>query len=323
MVSFKSAYLKAHYPAEFIASVMTNLGGYYSTFGYYSEARRLGLKVLLPSINNSEIRHTGLNDWVQIGFMQLKGIKRSALEYIVAERESNGRFLSFETFLRRMPELDQSDVRILIKAGSFDGVEGIEARPGLMWQLYQARANQQRRDKPISLLDLNERDSYYIPDTGAYSEKTMLIHEADVLGFLISRHPLSLYAKLLQHLSYVRACDLRKYVGKEIPVIGWLITGKVVHTKNDEPMEFISFEDTTAIYETVFFPQVYRKFCRMLSNARPYLLRGLVEEDYGAISLTVRHIEFLDKVKLSPQIGRPQTKTLSEGSQKALSPPNP
>jgi len=315
LVSFKSAYLKAHYPAEFIASVMTNLGGYYSTFGYYSEARRLGLKVLLPSINNSEIRHTGLNDWVQIGFMQLKGIKRTALEYIIAERETNGRFLSFETFLKRMPELDQSDVRILIKAGCFDGVEGLEARPSLMWQLYQARASQQRRDKPASLLDLNERDSYYIPDTGAYSEKTMLIHEADALGFLISRHPLALYAKLLQHLTYVRACDLRKYVGKEVPVIGWLITGKVVHTKNDEPMEFISFEDTTAIYETVFFPEVYRKFCRMLSNARPYLLRGLVEEDFGAISLTVRHIDFLDKVKPARQIGKTQPLLLTTNNQ--------
>jgi len=303
LVSFKSAYLKAHYPAEFMASVMSNLGGYYSTFGYYSEARRLGLKVLLPSINNSEIRHTGLNDWVQIGFMQLKGIKSSALEHMVAERESNGRFLSFESFLRRMPELDQSDVRILIKAGCFDGVEGMEARPRLMWQLYQARARQQRRDKPASLLDLNERDSYYLPDVGAYSEKTMLIHEADALGFLISRHPLSLYAGLLKHLHYVRGCDLKKHVGQEVPVIGWLITGKVVHTKDDEPMEFISFEDTTAIYETVFFPEVYRKFCRMLSNARPYLLRGLVEEDFGAISLTVSHIEFLDKVSIPRQIG--------------------
>ncbi len=324
LVSFKSAYLKAHYPAEFMASVMTNLGGYYSTFGYYSEARRLGLKVLLPSINNSEIRHTGLNDWVQIGFMQLKGIKRAALEYIVADRETNGRFTSFESFLRRMPELDQSDIRILIKAGCFDGVEGMEARPSLMWQLYQARAGQQRRGKPASLLDLNERDSYYIPDTGGYTEKTMLIHEADVLGFLISRHPLSLYAKLLRHLSYVRACDLRKYVGREVPVIGWLITGKVVHTKNDEPMEFISFEDTTAIYETVFFPEVYRKFCRMLSNARPYLLRGLVEEDYGAISLTVRHIEFLDKVRPSRRIGQPGRKMLPLDSKhhiKALPPP--
>ena len=306
LVSFKSAYLKAHYPAEFMASVMSNLGGYYSTFGYYSEARRLGLKVLLPNINASEIRHTGLNDWVQIGFMQLKGIKQSGLEYIIAERQAQGRFTSFESFLRRMPELDMGDIRILIKAGCFDGVEGMAARPRLMWQLFQTRTGQQRRDKPVSLLDLNDRDSYYIPDTGGYSEKTMLIHEADVLGFLVSRHPLSLYAGLLQQLSYVRACDLGQHVGREVPVIGWLITGKVVHTKDDEPMEFISFEDTTAIYETVFFPEVYRKFCRMLSNARPYLLRGLVEEDFGAISLTVKHVEFLDKVSIPRQLGRGQ-----------------
>ncbi|MEA3288003.1 MAG: DNA polymerase III subunit alpha [Candidatus Marinimicrobia bacterium] len=313
LVSFKSAYLKAHYPAEFIASVMTNLGGYYSTFGYYSEARRLGLKVLLPNINTSEIRHTGLNDWVQIGFMQLKGVKRTALDLLIAEREARGRFTSFELFLRRMPELDQADVRIFIKAGCFDGVEGLENRPQLMWQLYQARACQQRREKPTSLLELNERDSYYIPDTGAYSEKTMLMHETDVLGFLISRHPLSLYQGLLRHLAYVRACDLKKYIGREVPVIGWLITGKVVHTKNNEPMEFISFEDTTAIYETVFFPEVYRKFCRMLSNVRPYLLHGLVEEDYGAISLTVKQIEYLDKVNIPRQVNRPRPQQLQSG----------
>ncbi|MCF7824364.1 MAG: DNA polymerase III subunit alpha [Candidatus Marinimicrobia bacterium] len=314
LVSFKSAYLKAHYPAEFIASVMSNLGGYYSTFGYYSEARRMGLKVLLPSINNSEIRHTGMNDWVQTGFMQLKGIKQTALEHIIAERRENGRFHSFESFLRRMPELDRSDVRALIKAGCFDGVEGIEARPRLMWILYQSHAREMHRDKPVSLLALNECDNYYIPDVGGYSEKTMLIHEVDVLGFLISRHPLNLYRGLLQHLHYVQACDLKKYVGREVPVIGWLITGKVVHTKNDEPMEFISFEDTTAIYETVFFPEVYRKFCRMLSNVRPYLLHGLVEEDYGAISLTVKHIEFLDKVKPSRQIGKARPLILTTGN---------
>ena len=136
---------------------------------------------------------------------------------------------------------------------------------------------------------------------------------------------MSLYEKLLQNLAYVRACDLKKYIGKEVPVIGWLITGKVVHTKNDEPMEFISFEDTTAIYETVFFPKVYRQFCRMLSNARPYLLRGLVEEDYGAISLTVKHIEFLDKVIIPRNIGPGAPKMLipnTSKARKALPPPN-
>jgi error-prone DNA polymerase len=234
--------------------------------------------------------------------MQLKGIKRAALEQIVENRHQQGRFVSFEDFLGRMPQLDPGDIRILIKAGCFDGVAGREARPRLMWQLYQARSPQQHQGQTASLLASGETDSYYLPATGPYSERTMLIHEMDVLGFLVSRHPLSLYRELLSHLAYVRACDLHRHVGREITVIGWLITGKVVHTRTDEPMEFISFEDTTALYETVFFPEVYRRFCRMLSKVRPYLIRGLVEEDYGAISLTVRRIEYLDKVRIPPGI---------------------
>jgi error-prone DNA polymerase len=302
LVSFKSAYLKAHYPAEFMAAVMSNQGGYYSTFGYYSEARRLGLTILLPNINTSEIRHTGINDRIQMGFMQLKGIKRDALEQIIANRQRQGRFVSFEDFLDRLPQLDTGDIRILIKAGCFDGVAGWQARPRLMWQLYQARSPQLPQGQTVSLLEAGKTNTYYLPDTGSYSERTMLIHEMDVLGMLVSRHPLSLYRKLLSRLSYVRACDLHRHIGHEVVVIGWLITGKVVHTRTDEPMEFISFEDTTALYETVFFPEVYRRFCRMLSKVRPYLIRGTVEEDYGAISLTVSRIAYLDKVKVPAEI---------------------
>ena len=70
---------------------------------------------------------------------------------------------------------------------------------------------------------------------------------------------------------------------------------KLVSTKDDEPMEFVSFEDTTGLYETTFFPDAYRRFCRILSAARPYLLEGVVEEEHGAVTLTVRHAEFLDR----------------------------
>jgi len=81
---------------------------------------------------------------------------------------------------------------------------------------------------------------------------------------------------------------------------------------DDEPMEFISFEDTTAIYETTFFPRVYERFCRMLTTARPYVLRGRIEEDFGALAMTVEEIEFLDGA-LSPGAGvaspRPAART--------------
>src|SRR3989454_4713318 len=72
----------------------------------------------------------------------------------------------------------------------------------------------------------------------------------------------------------------------------------VVTTRDDEPMEFISFEDTTAIYETTFFPHAYERFCGMLTTARPYVLKGRVEEEFGAVAMTVEEAAFLDGVPL-------------------------
>ncbi len=90
---------------------------------------------------------------------------------------------------------------------------------------------------------------------------------------------------------------LRSHVGKKVTTFGWLVTGKTVHTKDGEPIKFVSFEDTTGLYETVFFPKEYNRFCHMLNGSRPYILEGRVEEDFGSISVTVSWIGFLDKYK--------------------------
>ena len=84
--------------------------------------------------------------------------------------------------------------------------------------------------------------------------------------------------------------------------IGWQITGKTVHTQEGEDMKFVSFEDTTAIYETVFFPKVYNRFCHMLNAVRPYILKGRVEEAFGAITLNVEWIGFVDKYTSPPDL---------------------
>ena len=82
----------------------------------------------------------------------------------------------------------------------------------------------------------------------------------------------------------MKACDLHLHVGEHITTIGWLVTGKTVHTKDGDPMKFVSFEDTTGIYEAVLFPRLYHQCCHMLSGMRPYLLKGKVEEDFGSLS---------------------------------------
>ena len=111
LVSFKAAYVRSHYPAEFFASVISNMGGFYSTFAYLSEAKRLDLKVLGPDINESEKQYTGINDRIRIGFMQILDLHKKAVDEIVHERKQ-GKFTSLENFLARVT-IGQSDVIVL------------------------------------------------------------------------------------------------------------------------------------------------------------------------------------------------------------------
>ncbi|HKY33007.1 MAG TPA: DNA polymerase III subunit alpha, partial [Candidatus Polarisedimenticolia bacterium] len=151
LVSFKSAYLKAHHPAEFMAAVLSNQGGYYSTFAYVSECRRMGLAVRLPDVNESGIPYTGSGREVRVGLMQVQGLSAGAMEALLRERESGGPFGSLEDLLDRVV-LDPADARRLIKAGAFDGVSGgAGSRPGLMWRWARwnaARAGRARGSRP-------------------------------------------------------------------------------------------------------------------------------------------------------------------------------
>ena len=127
-----------------------------------------------------------------------------------------------------------------------------------------------------------------------YSKSLMLKHEIETLGFLLSIHPLDRYRNILKRLNHVPAKDIHKHVGKHVTMVGWMVTGKTVHTRDGDPMKFVSFEDTTGGYEAVFFPKAYHRFCHMLNEMRPYLLKGKVEEDFTAVTLTVDWIDFLD-----------------------------
>jgi len=290
LVSYKSCYLRAHYPAEFMAAVISNQGGYYSTFAYISEAKRMGLIVELPDINESEWHYTGSDRRIRVGFMQLKDIQKETIDRILEDRCLNKPFLHFEDFLKRI-DPDSNDARILIKAGVFDHLEPNRTRPELMWSLsFWQHKEKQKRKGSISLF---EDQAGPVPKTTAYDSATQLRHECETLGFLFSRHPLTLYRDQLKKLQYIRAEHMHRYVGKKVTAIGWLVTRKMTRTKNDDTMEFISFEDTTAIYETVLFPKVYQKFCYMLTHAKPYVLRGKVEQEFGAITLTVEEVAFL------------------------------
>jgi len=300
LVSFQSCFLKAHYPAEFIAAVISNQGGYYSAFAYVSEARRMGLRVLHPDVNASEKEYTGVTrepetpgerGEVRVGLMQVKGLKVATMEALLAERRRRGPFLSFADFLVRV-NADPADVRLLIRAGCFDRVGSPQSRPALLWRLYAHTDGKALRSRRQPTLFEPERAE--LPEPGEADPEKILRDEADTLGFLVSRHPLTLYRRELARIRHVPAADLRRHAGKRVTTVGWLITGKLVETNKGEPMEFLSFEDTTDIYETTFFPGAYARFCRLFTTTRPFLLVGKVEEDYSALTLSVEEARYLE-----------------------------
>ena len=181
-------WLRAHYPAEFMAAVLTNQGGYYSPFAYVSEARRMGLKVLLPDVNESrkeywgkERTHPGRTDAAEgIAGGGPGSASGGAQEAAVSSRLR----ISW-----RGLDIDPSDVKILIKAGAMDSIAQGPTRPEMIWKTlawHEARAA--RRAVALSLFQ--DMPAVAAPRVPEYSARTVLEHELETLDFLISRHPL-------------------------------------------------------------------------------------------------------------------------------------
>ncbi|MGZ8373430.1 MAG: DNA polymerase III subunit alpha [Nitrospira sp.] len=276
-VSFKSAYLRTHYPAEFIAAVISNQGGFYSTFAYLSEARRMGLAILLPDINESKWAYSGEGERLRMGLMQVKTIPKELGERIVEERAQNGPYRSFQDFLRRVKP-EPAHARALVRAGCCDSIAGELTRPALLWRLY---AGPDAAAGPLP-----------IPNDYAAAQKRA--HEIQSFGFLASRHPLTLYRKQIERLGPVPASQVHQFVGQHITMVGVLITEKSAETKHGQAMEFITLEDVTALYDATLFPTVYRRCCPLLSSNRLYVVQGLVEESFGIATLTVHDLQPLE-----------------------------
>ena len=135
-------------------------------------------------------------------------------------------------------------------------------------------------------------------------------HEIEAFGFLASRHPLTLYRKQIEQLRPLPASQMHQYIGYRITMVGWLITEKAAETKQGLPMEFITLEDHTALYDATLFPDVYRRCCHVLSSNRAYVVQGLVEEAFGVATLTVLNLYPLDS---TTDVEWPHEKTWYDG----------
>lgn len=281
MLSFTCAYLKAHFPAEFLAAVISNQGGFYSSYAYMSEARRFGIQILPPDVNRSHREWRGRKHKIRMGFMSIKRLQSKAIDQIIDERKA-GEFDSLDDFLQRV-NLDLADAMSLTNAGCFNQLAPELTHRDLAYRVAGFYLQQGERtpltESPTSR-KLTDEDQYRM--------------ELETFGYPLSVHPLAVYRpRLSRRIKYAK--DIPKFVGQSIYLIGIYITRKETVTGNSEPMEFLTLEDETEIYECVLFPDVFREFGDMLHWETLFIIRGIVEESFGVYTITIEKMASLQQ----------------------------
>ena len=295
LVSFQCCWLRDRYPAEFLAGVISNGGGYYSTLGYLGEARRLGLTVLPACVNRSNWAWEGRGRELRAGLCQLKGLRKAAAQALLRARAAEGPFPSFAELVRRVPELEKDELGLLLKAGALDGLPEPEGphRARMAWRI--ALLSPRRSAGALFQGGARVLDPEP-PPVEEVSPALRLAHELEAYGIPIRAHPLDLWSPAIDALDVVPARELARHVGKQVRVCGWVVTGKVVTTRErgergGEPMEFVTLEDRTGLIEAVVFPRAYDRWAGLIHAPRPLLVSGRVQEEHGVAGLVAGRIE--------------------------------
>lgn len=291
-VSFKSAYIKSRWPAEFMAAVLANGGGFYSPLGYISECRRMGLCVFGPDVNASLVSWSGRDGEVRCGLAQILALRETTPRALIAARERGGRFASVEDFFSRCDGLLQPAEGVLLaRAGALDALAGGPGHRPLALAAALAWGRAAGNGGP-ALFRQAPRPAPPWAETARPGLRELARAEIETLGFPICAHPLDLLEPAPAAGSgLVPARDLEHFTGRVVALAAWPVAGKVVPTAGGELMEFVSFEDRTALYETVVFPDVWRRIAPLLVEPRALRVIGRVENDHGATLVRVRHAE--------------------------------
>ncbi len=285
-VSFQAAYLKTHYPAQFMAAVISNQGGFYTTFAYVSEARRLGLAILPPDVCAGEIQWQGRNKTLRAGLMAVRNLSDTTMKKILHQRRVRP-FTGLPDFLHRVKPRE-NEIRFLIDSGSLDCFDAktFPDRTRLRWTAANWHKQKTQVSEEPALFNPGTRQ-VPMPDLPRENGLNRLRKEFHALGFVCACHPITLYRDIIDRAGTVRADQVHQHVGRRITAAGWPITGKKVKTRHGEPMTFLTFEDETGLLETVFFPRAYARYCHIPGHGRPCFLTGKVVSEWGAVTLTV------------------------------------
>ena len=293
-IAYRCCYLKAHYPAEFLAAVLTNQAGYYPTSAYVEEARRWGITILPPDVNRSRKQYAAKGRVLRIGIMQVKDLTSKSLRSILKERE-RAPFGALDDFCWRVG-VGRSEVENLIKCGAMDGFG--RTRPELLWELnliFDGILEERRRAGEMTLFSMPEtfRMATAVPSISDYPDHQKVKLEQETLSLAVTCHPLAIHQQTLAAEGVVPSTELHRYADRRVKVAGRLVTSRRAKTADGKLMKFLTLEDVYGTFEVVLFPDTYQRFGGKLFSADSFLIRGTVRCQNGSAALIGEEIRSL------------------------------
>lgn len=296
VVAYQTAYLKCHYPKEFMAALMTSVLDYTSKLiEYIEEARRMGIAVLPPDINQSDAGFSVQGDNIRYGLLALKNVGRHLIASVVQNRSTQGPFNSLYNFCSRMAgnEINRRAVESFIRAGAFDSLHGNRHSMVLAVEGVLKSVDGNRRKNLEGQMDLfgtgtqsTVLSDYKMPDCQEYSTDELLRQEKEVSGLYLSGHPLDAYRDIISHSSLIRVADIlaEENASRDnwpVSFICAISKIKLFTTKSNETMAFTTVEDVSGSIEVLIFPKILQRARELVAeNAVIYVVgRTSVKEE--------------------------------------------
>lgn len=314
IVAYQTAWLKAHYPVEFMAALITSVmfaGGKVAEYIY--TLKGMGIEVLPPDINEGYYNFSVADGKIRFGMAAIKNVGRGIIERLVAEREAAGPFKSLTDYCTRMEakDLNKRVIENLVKAGAFQSLGGTRKQYLDIYQNVLASVNHTKKSLiagQVSLFDMNDDLEETVVDTfvseGEMATETVLTNEKEVLGIYLSGHPLENYGdamvKNLSHRSLDFTPDeeghVKVYDGEDVLYGGIISTKSVKITRQGQNMAFLGVEDLFGLVEVVVFPKIYEKARHFLEEDTIVVMKGRINtQDDQDAKIICRSIKPVDE----------------------------
>ena len=305
MIAYQTAYLKAHYPVQFMAALLTeDMGSQDKTIKNIAECKEMGIPILPPDINESQVDFAVVGESIRFGLAAVKNVGVKAVEAIVHEKEREGPFKSLTEFCRRVDKakVNKRVLEGLIQCGAFDFTGVFRSR--LFASLNDALAFGGISEDPnqLNMFDLfpsrEEGETVEFKDIDEWVDDEKLRREKESLGFYITGHPLDGFADVINKFATTTTQDLVAIKDKSVVRLAGLVNSmRIKRTRRGEKMAVINVEDKKGFTEVVVFPDVFARCATLLNDDRPLLITGEAEVGDNLVKIMAQEIVALETVK--------------------------